>query len=118
MQMKPKRFSARVRRLLEDETNTLYLSAASSLEIAIKWAIGKLPLPMPPIEYVTSRMERQAVLGLPVEHRHALRVSELPLHHKDPFDRLLIAQAQSEDLVLLSVDSEFGDYDVRLLRAS
>ena len=56
------------------------------------------------------------VAGLPVEHRHALHVSLLPPHHRDPFDRLLVAQAQLEDLTLLTADGQLPVYDVRLLR--
>ena len=100
-----------MRAILTEPDNELYLSAASSWEIAIKWSLGKLPLPTPPPEYVPQRMERQAVAALPVQHRHALHVVGLPRHHRDPFDRLLIAQAQLDKLTLLTADRKFADYD-------
>ena len=110
------RLDEATRSLLLDEDNDLLLSAASSWEIAIKHALGKLPLPAPPAEYVPSRMIATGVAGLPVEHRHALRVAALPPHHRDPFDRLLVSQAQLEGLTLLTADPQLEAYDVGLLR--
>lgn len=114
LQASPERLSSEMLSLLEDPANELILSAASSWEIAIKYALGKLPLPEPPSRYVPSRMATSGSRGLPVEHAHALRVAELPAHHRDPFDRLLIAQAQIEKLVLVTVDREFEKYDVEV----
>ena len=111
MQVSPNRLSAASRALLIDPDNALFLSAASSWEIAIKWALGKLPLPAPPEEYVPKCLERQGVVGFPVQHRHALHTAKLPHHHRDPFDRLLIAQAQIESLTLLTSDKQLGKYD-------
>ncbi len=111
MQVSPKRIPARVRGTLTDPENELLLSAASSWEIAIKWALGKLPLPVPPEEYVPRCLERQGVTGLPVQHRHALHTAGLPRHHRDPFDRLLIAQAQLEKLTLVTADQQLAAYD-------
>jgi PIN domain nuclease of toxin-antitoxin system len=102
MQVAPERLSARSQALLNDSENQFFLSSASAWEIAIKYSIGKLPLPIPPSEYVFSRMETSGTLALPVLHTHALQVATLPLHHGDPFDRLLIAQAQLEELNLLT----------------
>lgn len=103
--------------MLQDPENQLFLSAASSWEMAIKYALGKLPLPLPPVEYVLSRMETSGTSPLPVQHLHALHAGSLPPHHADPFDRLLIAQAQLEDLKLLTVDRQFKAYEVDLLWA-
>jgi PIN domain nuclease of toxin-antitoxin system len=103
---------------LRDGRTRLLLSAASSWEIAIKWAIGRLPLPDPPERYVPDRMRRSGVEGLPVAHAHALHVATLPNLHQDPFDRLLIAQAQVEGLTLITVDPAFDGYDVPLVRAT
>jgi PIN domain nuclease of toxin-antitoxin system len=100
--------------LLESSSNDLVLSAASSWEISIKYALGKLPLPEPPSRYIPSRMASSGSSGLAVEHAHAIRVAELPPHHRDPFDRLLVAQAQIEKLVLLTADRQFESYDVKL----
>lgn len=117
MQADSKRLSQPTRDMLQDPDNQLFLSAASSWEIAIKYALGKLPLPLPPAEYVLSRMETSGTTPLPVQHTHALHVASLPHHHADPFDRLLIAQAQLENLELLTVDGQFEAYEVRLLWA-
>jgi PIN domain nuclease of toxin-antitoxin system len=117
MQSDSKRLSQSVREILQDPDNELFLSAASSWEIAIKFALGKLPLPIPPAEYVLSRMETSGTTPLPVQHSHALQVSSLPHHHADPFDRLLIAQAQLENLEILTTDRKFEAYEVALLWA-
>jgi PIN domain nuclease of toxin-antitoxin system len=95
----------------------LLLSAASSWEIAIKWAAGRLPLPEPPDAYVPSRMQRSGVAGLAVVHAHSLQVAILPPHHRDPFDRLLVAQAQVERLTIVTADPLFDAYDVPVIRA-
>lgn len=100
--------------LLEDPETVVYLSAASSWEISIKCSVGKLPLPESPITYNPDRMRRARVNGLPVQHRHATAVADLPLRHRDPFDRLLIAQAQLEDLLRVTADPQFRDYQVNL----
>jgi PIN domain nuclease of toxin-antitoxin system len=100
---------------VEDTSNDLFLSAASAWEISIKYALGKLPLPEPPTRYVPSRLELSGTLALPVEIRHAVHVSALPPHHRDPFDRLLIAQAQLENLVLVTADGQLSPYGVEMV---
>lgn len=117
MQTNPRRLSQQNRELLQDSGNQLYLSAASSWEIAIKYTLGKLPLPLPPVEYVLSRMETSGTSPLPVQHSHALHTGSLPFHHADLFDRLLIAQAQLENLRILTADRQFEAYEVDLLWA-
>jgi len=117
MQAQSKRLSPQARAALQDADNQLLLSAASSWEIAIKYALGKLPLPLPPAEYVPSRMATSGTTPLPVQHAHALHAGTLPPHHADPFDRLLIAQAQLESLTLLTADDKLEAYEVSLLRA-
>ncbi|HVO22985.1 MAG TPA: type II toxin-antitoxin system VapC family toxin [Candidatus Margulisiibacteriota bacterium] len=112
LQVSPTRLSAETLALLADPANDLLLSAASSWEIAIKYMLGKLPLPLPPAQYVPERMAASGTHALPVEHAHALQVAALPTHHRDPFDRLLIAQAQLEKLVLVTVDRQLDRYDV------
>lgn len=117
MHLEPHRLLPEARERITDPGSALLLSAASSWEIAIKYALGKLPLPEPPHDYVPFRMRRDAVDGLPVTHAHALRVAALPPHHADPFDRLLVAQAQLEDLPFLTADRQLDRYDVELIRA-
>lgn len=113
----PERLSPGARRAITDSHTDLVLSAASSWEIAIKYAIGRLPLPEVPETYVPSRMRISGVEGLPVEHSHALRVAALQPHHRDPFDRLLVAQAQLEHLSIITVDPVFNLYEVEVLDA-
>jgi PIN domain nuclease of toxin-antitoxin system len=108
----PERLSPRARVLVESVDNELFLSAASAWGIAIKHALGKLHLPEPPDRYVPSRMSALRIIPLPIEHAHALRVATLPSHHRDPFDRLLVAQAQVERLPILTADTIFARYDV------
>lgn len=117
MALTPERLSPSSRALVENTDNELYLSAASAWEIGIKYALRKLRLPEPPVTYVPSRMQTFRVLPLSVEHAHALQVSLLPPHHRDPFDRLLIAQAQLEDLPVLTADPVFSRYDVATIPA-
>lgn len=110
----PERLSRRARRLIARSDTEIFLSAASAWEIAIKWGLGKLKLPADPAEYVVSRIEQSGVIPLPVKHTHALQVARLPAHHRDPFDRLLIAQATIEDLPVLTADRQLEPYDVRI----
>lgn len=117
LQASPDEFSPDTLSRLESPATELLLSAVSSWEIAIKYALGKLPLPVPPTEYVPSRMEASATTELTIEHRHTPRVSELPSHHGDPFDRLLVAQAQIESLPIVTADAKLRQYDVEIIRA-
>ncbi len=116
MLMAPERFTAATRAILIAPENELYLSAASSWEIAIKYALGKLRLPGLPGEVVPGLMARSGVVPLPVHHAHALQVAQLPPHHRDPFDRLLVAQAQLEGLPILTADRSFRPYDVEVMK--
>jgi PIN domain nuclease of toxin-antitoxin system len=111
LQSDPGRLSNELVDALADEQNQILLSAASSWEISIKYALGKLPLPEPPHRYVPDRMRRSGTTGLPVEHSHALAVAELPMIHSDPFDRLLIVQARSLSLTLVTADRRMAEYD-------
>jgi PIN domain nuclease of toxin-antitoxin system len=104
---RPERIVADVRALLAAPTTTPLLSAASSWEIAIKHGIGRLPLPDAPDRYVPSRMQRLGVEALDVTHHHALAVGRLPSEHRDPFDRLLAAQAIVEGIPLVTADPAF-----------
>lgn len=112
----PSRFSEVTRRLLLSQTTTLFFSAGSAWEIAIKHGLGKLALPQQPSQYVEDRLRRTRTTPLPISVAHALRVAELPPHHRDPFDRLLIAQAQLERLPVLTADRQFAAYDVEIVK--
>jgi PIN domain nuclease of toxin-antitoxin system len=101
--------------VVEDPRTELLVSAASSWEIAIKYAAGRLPLPEPPERYVPSRILALGARGLPVEHSHALAVAGLPALHRDPFDRLLVAQSANLDVPILTADPAIAEYPVRVL---
>ncbi len=109
------RLSPRAREIFRDPGHVLFWSAASSWEIAIKVGLRRLELARPPGEIFPEQLRLQRIRSLPVEHAHAFRVAELPLHHRDPFDRLLVAQAQVEGLAVLSRDPVFRAYDVEVI---
>lgn len=113
----PDRLNRATRDLVENPSTELFLSSASAWEIAIKYSIGRLRLPEHPEKYVPARMEITRVKWLAVEGIHALRVANLPPHHRDPFDRLLVAQSQIEQLPIITVDPALELYDVSLVRA-
>ncbi len=99
--------------LIEDPENIIYLSAASLWEIAIKVSLGKLEVPSPFTEFITEQLRENYIAFLAIEIEHIGRVVTLPFHHRDPFDRLLIAQALREDLPIISRDEIFDAYTVK-----
>ncbi|MGC8712368.1 MAG: type II toxin-antitoxin system VapC family toxin [Leptodesmis sp.] len=103
---------------IADETNELWLSVASIWEMGIKVSIGKLPLPDPIDSYVPRRMAQLGTRPLEIKASHAIQIASLPLHHRDPFDRILISQAQLEKLTLVTADAIFHQYDVATLWAA
>jgi PIN domain nuclease of toxin-antitoxin system len=113
----PERIRRDVVEMLVAKGNDVYISAATAWEIVIKHSLGKLSLPVPPAEYIPGRMAALGHLSLPIEQRHALQVAGLPPHHKDPFDRVLVAQAQVEDIHLVTADRLMAAYDVRVIWA-
>ena len=120
----PEKLSATVRAALEDADGTeVFVSAATAWEIAIKTSIGKLTLALAEGETVTNYVRLRVIASestpLPINHEHALQVSALPLHHRDPFDRILIAQAMVEpEMHLVTDDENILKYQgVRLIRA-
>ena len=117
MAANPDALARDAREVIENEGVELWLSAASAWEIAIKASLGKLDLPDPPARFVPERMDSMFVDPLPIAHAHALAVASLPLHHRDPFDRLLVAQARVERVPIISSDPVFARYDVELIRA-
>lgn len=101
--------SPRVRELIEDSRNTAYISMGSLWEISIKVSIGK-PRISAPLEELLLEITENGIEILPISFDHILRSSQLPFHHRDPFDRLLVAQALSEQMQLLSADTIFDYY--------
>ena len=109
------RLSPRVIELITDGANRLFLSAASGWEMAIKAKLGKLELPAPVAAFVDEQLRTNGIESLPIQMRHAFHVFELPPHHRDPFDRLLIAQAQLERMPILSSDPQLALYPVEVI---
>jgi PIN domain nuclease of toxin-antitoxin system len=112
-----KRLGRRALASLKDPKNNVWISVVCIWEVSIKASIGRLRLNGPFEERIQFELQ-QGFRSLPVTMAHAFAVGALPLHHNDPFDRLLIAQAQCESLTLLTVDPSMGAYDVRTLDAS
>lgn len=100
------------RRVIADPTTSLYLSAASTWEMAIKIKSGKLEIEGSLSALVSEQVEHSSLVRLPVDQTHTFGTALLPLHHRDPFDRLLIAQAKAEQLCVLTPDDIFRSYDV------
>lgn len=109
------RLSPTAREILEEPTNILLWSAVGTAELAVKASIGKLRLPAPVAEFVDRHVRKLALERLPLEDVHAAVVEKLPLLHRDPFDRLLIAQATVEEIPLVSADLTFQKYDVEVV---
>jgi len=103
------------RDVIAEGGNELFLSAASGWEIAIKTRLGKLQLPDTPERFIPEQLSRNNISSLPVLMSHALHVYHLPDHHRDPFDRLLVAQSQLEDLPILTADPDIAKYDVQIV---
>lgn len=98
-----------------DRGNEVFLSAVSSWELAIKAAVKKLNLSAPVADFVSAQMSLYPFTPLPIIYEHTYRVETMTLHHNDPFDRLLIAQALVENLIIVTCDSKFGPYGVPTL---
>ncbi len=107
--------SQAAREFIRDGKNEVFLSAASAWEIAIKCAKGRLILPEVPGQYVADRMAAHHLQPLPVQISHALQAFNLPDLHQDPFDRLLVAQSQLEDLPILTADNLIPQYGVSVI---
>jgi PIN domain nuclease of toxin-antitoxin system len=107
--------SATAKALVEDSANRKLVSVASCWEIAIKAGLGKLTLGEPSVTYLTNALARTGFELLPISLAHATAVEVLPPHHKDPFERLLVAQAKIEGLAVVSADVAFGPYGVTRL---
>lgn len=110
----PERLGDAIDRLSEPETLIL-VSAVVSWEIAIKYAIGRLQLPLPPERYMPERIGDIGASSMVIEHRDALGVAALPPIHRDPFDRLLVAQAINHSATLITTDPRLGEYPVDAL---
>jgi len=111
----PDRLSRSAHAALVAADNQLYLSPASTSECSVKFTAGRLVLDGSPEALLQEAIVASGVLPLPIEHSHALQTARLPAHHRDPFDRMLIAQAQVERMTLVSADEQLTRYDVEIL---
>lgn len=113
----PERLRNEARTIVEDSATELTVSAVSAWEIATKHAAGRLSLPTPPEDWLSDPRHRRDVTDLAITFDHAIRAGTLPPHHRDPFDRMLVAQAQIEGLVLISANPKLAAYEVETLPA-
>lgn len=111
----PAELSTRARELFVDPANEVYLSSVSAWEMAVKYALGRLPLPEPPEQFIPSQRRRHGIEALPLDEEAAVHLARLPMLHKDPFDRMLICQAIVHGLVILSPDELVYQYPVRTI---
>ncbi len=111
----PERLSESAHSLLRDASSQLYFSAASGWEIAIKVSLGKLGLPDEPERFIARQLAIDGIATLPVQLSHALHTATLPTYHRDPFDRLLVAQAQLEKLPIVTADPRISQYAVEII---
>jgi PIN domain nuclease of toxin-antitoxin system len=112
-----KKLGERARRIVEADAAGVWLSAAVFWEMSIKAAAGQLKFPVPFTQAVDRAREFTRFRPMSIDAAHAVAAGALPLRHRDPFDRMLIAQAQLEDLTIVTSDAQFEDYDVTLLDA-
>jgi PIN domain nuclease of toxin-antitoxin system len=113
--LEPEKLSDRVHDILSSQENELVISAASIWEIAIKVSINKLPLPMDLKAFIHTTVSRLNAAVIPITMDETLELAQLPLHHKDPFDRILIAQGRNRAIPIITKDSSFAEYPVETI---
>ena len=116
--LRSERLSKKIRATLADAESEVFASAVSTWEIAVKAGLGRLSLPGEPAQYFPDRLRRANIQELAISTAHTYGVFALPKLHADPFDRLLIAQAQHEGMTIVTADRTFKQYDVRTLLVS
>ena len=118
MLAEPERLTANVRSLLADTDKSIFVSVASVWEIRIKHALGKISLPLSFEALVAVSKERFNTKFLVIEVAHAMAAPGLPMHHRDPFDRMLVAQALAKDLTLVTADDTLKKYECAIIPAT
>ena len=109
------RLSENALNLMSNPENALYWSAASSWEVSIKYSLGKLEMKQPPEKMIPEQLHINNILSLPIRDDHAFLAGGLPDVHKDPFDRMLVAQAMIENLKIISTDPVLSRYDITVI---
>ena len=107
--------SPRARSLFQAPDNEVFLSAVSAWEIAVKHGLGRLPLPEPPARFVPAARDAHGIEPLALDEESVLQVGRLPDAHRDPFDRMLVCQAITHGLAILTPDPLVSDYPVRIV---
>jgi PIN domain nuclease of toxin-antitoxin system len=110
-----RRLSSAARQVIANREEELFLSAASAWEMALKSRLGRLKLPGKVEAFLIEQMSINDIRALPIQIRHALHTRDLPNHHQDPFDRMIVSQAQLEGLTVLTADPLIGRYKVDVL---
>jgi PIN domain nuclease of toxin-antitoxin system len=100
---------------IRDKSNVVYLSVVSVWEILVKYQIGKLPLPAPPERFIEETRSAHRFVDLPLDRQAVSHLLSLPMHHRDPFDRMLICQALNDDLTIVTTDEWFNGYAAKIL---
>ena len=113
----PRRLAEPALALVQDARHELLLSTASAWEISTKHAAGKLALPAPPEDFLPQLQRRLGLTLLPIELSHAIRAGALPMVHRDPFDRMLVAQARTLAVPIMSGDPKLARYDIEIIAA-
>ena len=106
------KLSATAKAVFLEDDNELLLSAVTGFEIAVKYSLGKLSLKEPPGPFIHKRIQANALIPLAITIEHTMLLAGLPFHHRDPFDRLLVAQALSDSLPILSADALLSAYGI------
>lgn len=109
------RLSSSAREIITNGDNELFLSAATGWEIAIKAQLGRIKLPKEPHSFIAEQLRLNSIQSIPIHMSHALHIYSLPNHHRDPFDRMIVAQAQLEDLAILTMDSQIARYEIKVI---
>ncbi|MGH7841645.1 MAG: type II toxin-antitoxin system VapC family toxin [Candidatus Binataceae bacterium] len=118
MAERSRRLGKKAGALVVDPDSELWLSSVSVFEIANKVARNRLRISQPIAKWLLSKLRENDISSLAIAHEHAIAAAELPRYHEDPFDRILIGQAQVEDLRIVTADAQFERYDVRLIDAT
>ncbi|SRR5579875_1031013 len=109
------RLSSHAREIITKGDNELLVSAATGWEIAIKAQLGRIHLPDKPELFIAKQLNLNSMQALPIHMSHALHVYNLPQYHNDPFDRMIIAQAQLENLPILTADRQMAKYEIKVI---
>ena len=111
----PKKLSSRARSVIESGNNQVFLSVASLWEIVIKVQVGKLSLPDHAERYLRRRIAETDIEVLPITAEHTLKLFSIPDHHRDPFDRILVAQSLEEQIAIVTADTAVTRYSVQVI---